>query len=127
MCGPAAGELGLHVGGAAEDRLGADERVAVDLEVDVVGDAPAVELDRQAAGDVAAVVAGGEEDGVGGVARLDRGGDGRGDRHAGQRAAEVAGGVHLGGAVGAELAGDGVGVGAAVDGLDGVGRARGPW
>ena len=119
-----AGELGLDVGGATEDRLGDDERVAVGLELDVVGDDGAVELGRQAADDVAAVVAGGEEDGVGAVAGRDRRGDGRGDRHAGERAAEVAGGVDRGGAVGAELAGDGVGVAAAVDGLDGVAELR---
>ena len=66
-----------------------------------------------------------EQDRVGGVAAVDRRGDGRGHRHAGQRAAEVAGGEHLGGAVLAELAGDGVGVAAGVDGLDRVGELAG--
>ena len=42
-----------------------------------------------------------------------------------QGAAEVAGGVHRGGAVGAELGGDGVGVSAAVHGLDGVAELAG--
>ena len=64
---------------------------------------------------------------VGAVAVADRLGDGRGHRHAGERAAEVAGAVDLGGAVGAERAGDGVGVAAGVDGLDGAAERRGPW
>ena len=102
-----------------------DQRVAVEREVDVVGEHRAVELDRQAAGDVAAVVGGGEQDGVGRVAALDGGGDGGGHGHARQGAAEVAGGVDRGGAVGAERAGDGVGVAAGVDGLDGVGQLAG--
>ena len=106
----AGGELGLHDLRATEDRLGDDDRVAVDLDVDVVGEHRLVELHRQAGGDVAAVVGGAEHDQVGTVAVGDRLGDRRGHRHAGERAAEVAGAVHLGGAVGAERAGDRVGV-----------------
>ena len=44
-----AGELGLHVGGATEDRLVTDQGVAVDLDVDDVGDDRRVELHRQSA------------------------------------------------------------------------------
>ena len=58
---------------------------------------------------------------------LDRLGDRGGHRHARERAAEVAGAVHLGGAVGAERAGDRVGVVAGVDGLDGVAERARPW
>ena len=122
----AAGERGLDEGGAAEDRLGGDEAVAVDLEVDVVGEHRAVELDRQAAGDVAAVVARAEQDGVGGVAALDGGGDGarprarpaarrRGRRWRSTLVAPCA----------PSVGGDGVGVAADVDGLDGVGELAG--
>ncbi len=61
----------------------------------------------------------------GAVPRLDGGGDGRGHGHAGEGVAEVAGGEDLGGAVLAELGGDGVGVRTGVHGLDRVGELAG--
>ena len=79
--GAVARELGEHVLRAAEDRLDADQGAVALGEVDDVGDDRGVEADRQATGDVAAVVGRAEEDRVG-AAALDRSGDGRGDRHA---------------------------------------------
>jgi hypothetical protein len=118
------GEAGLDQLGATEDRLGHDHRVAVDGDVGVVGDDRLVERHREAGGHVAAVVGGAEHDQVGGVARLDLRGDGRGHRHALQAAAQVAGGVDLGRAVGAQITGDVGGV-AAEDGLDGATQLTG--
>ena len=121
----AGGELRLHELGATEDRLGDDDGVAVDLEVDVVGEHGLVDGHRQAGGDVAALVGGAEQEQVGTVAVADRLGDRGGHRHAGERAAEVAGAVDLGGAVGAERAGHRVGVVAGVDRLDGAAERAG--
>ena len=49
------------------------DRVAVDGDVDVVGQHRAVELDREPADDVAALVGHGEHDEVGGLAAVDDG------------------------------------------------------
>ena len=83
------------------------DRVAVDGDVDVVGEHRAVELDRQAGHHVAALVGLREHDQVGRVAAVDHGLHRRRHGDAGQLAAEIAGGVHLGRAVLAERAGDG--------------------
>ena len=125
MCGPAGRELRLHQLGATEDRLGDDEGVAVELDVDVVGEHGLVDGDGQAGGDVAALVGGAEHQQVGAVAVADRLGDGRGDGNAGERAGQVAGAVDLRGAVGTERAGHRVGVAAGVDGLDGAAERAG--
>ena len=103
MFGAAGGELRAHHLRATEDRRAGDDGVAVDGDLGVVREHRLVERHRQAGGDVATVVGGAEQDQVGGVAALDRGGQrGATDVHAGQPAAEVAGGVHLRRAVRAE-------------------------
>ena len=76
---------------AAEDRRVAITVSPSTVDVDVVGEHRAVELHRQAAGDVAALVGGAEQDEVG-ASPPSILGDGRGDGDAGQLPAEVAGG-----------------------------------
>src|SRR5690625_5164511 len=115
----------VFIGGATEDRAGADERIALDGQIDHVGDGRNIELHRKASGDVATVVARAEQDGVGTVASLDR--SSNGGRHGDtlQRATEVAGGMNRGGAVFTELSSDGISIAAAVNGFDGVGQLAG--
>jgi hypothetical protein len=115
-------ELGGDEGVATEDRRGDGDRTAVDGDVDVVREHRAVELHRQASHHVTALVVLREQDQVGRVATVDDGLHRRGHGHARQLAAEVAGGVHLGGAVLAERAGDRRGV-ATHEGGDGAQRA----
>ncbi len=65
MPGPSPVNRAVRISAAAEDGVLADTRPpSAAVEVDHVGQDGAVELDRQAAGDVAAVVGGGEQDGV---------------------------------------------------------------
>src|SRR5690606_729681 len=101
----AGGELRLDDLRATEDRGGHHDPVG-DVDVDVVGEHRLVELHRQTGGDVAAVVGGAGENGVGSVAAL----DGRGQRgshvDALELAAQVAGGQHLGCSVLADDLGD---------------------
>ena len=82
-----------------------DVGVVAAVEADDVGEHRPVELGRQPAGDVAAVVGHADEKRVGPVAGLDLRGDGGGDGHAGQRLADVADVVDLGDAVLAQLVG----------------------
>ena len=89
-----------------------------------VGEHRTVELDRQATGDVPAVIGGGQEQGVGAGAGADGRGDGGGDGCARKRSAEVAHVVDGGGAVLAEGSG-GAGAVAPDDGLDRVGKCAG--
>ena len=125
--GALTGEPGLHVGGAAEHGLAADEVVAVEFDVDHIGDHGAIELDREAGrGVVTPVVGGAGQDGVGPVTGLHRLGDGGGQRHPDQghrRGSPVWWMVSS--AVLAEGLGQVVGVVAGVDTLDGVGQVSG--
>ena len=105
--GAVAGEAGGDVDGATEHGLDPEEAAAVDDQVDHVGDDRCVDLGGQAAGDVAAVVAGGGQHNVRAVAGGDGAGDGRGDPGTGQAVAQVTDGQDRGGAVLAELGGDG--------------------
>ena len=117
------GEPGDDVGAAAEDGLDTGEAAVALDEVDHVGDHGGVDLHRQAAGHVAAVVAGGDEDGVGPGARGHGAGDGAGHDRADELAVGAAHGEHLGSAVRAQLGGD-VRAGGG-DALDGVGELTG--
>ena len=101
------GERGVDELAATEDRRLHGDRVTVDGDGRRVGEHRAVELDRQAAHHVAALVALREHDQVGSVAPVDHGLHRGGDGDARQGAGEIARGVDLGGAVVGERGGDG--------------------
>ena len=65
------GEAGGDQHVAAEHRRGHVDRIAIDSDVDVVGEHSAVELHREAADNVAPFVALREDNQVGGVAAID--------------------------------------------------------